>query len=302
MKIDFCVLSELGDAVTIRQPEAHVTSETGRLTDVILCPPRYLTPVPCCSVTRQSIRSGFETCRETAAMQHDQLTALLERHGVRCHMLTPAPDLPDMCFTRDIAVATPFGLIALHPATDHRRREVERLMLACHDWGIAVSRIGEGTIEGGDICIARDGLLLVGISGERTSREGLDAFAAPFRATGWDVLACPFNPDYLHLDTIFCMVSPDQAIGCVDLLDVAFVDELKQRGISILPAPISSAGGLGCNVLHLDDRTIVTSTSDRAVIALLQGAGYQVEAVDVSQFAACGGGIHCLVQPLRRLS
>ncbi len=279
----------------------YVAGETDLLTDVLLCPPRHLAPVPCCAVTRHHLDQGHVTRREEALRQHAALVEALERQKVRCHMLPPCADLPDMCFTRDVGVATPWGMVALNPAMAHRREEVDALIRACSGWGIPVRNIVEGTIEGGDICVARDGLLILGMSGERSSTAGVEAFAAPFRAAGWDVLICPFDADHLHLDTIFCMVDREEAIGCVELLDPAFVRAVEDRGISILPMPASLAASLGCNILSLGQRRILTSASDAIVTSMLRQAGYAVEAIEISQFAACGGGIHCLTQPLRRV-
>jgi N-dimethylarginine dimethylaminohydrolase len=216
-------------------------------------------------------------------------------------MLEPEMGLPDMCFTRDIAVATPFGQFALNPALPHRQTEVDAFVAACRRWQLPVRRITAGPIEGGDVCVARDGLLLVGMSGERSSAAGIDAFSGPFRAAGWEILTCPFDADYLHLDTIFCMLDTHEAIGCIELLDPTFVKAVAAHGINIIPAPTRSAASLGCNVLSLGNRRIVASTTDEIVIARLRSAGYFVDTVDISQFAACGGGIHCLTQPICRV-
>jgi N-dimethylarginine dimethylaminohydrolase len=207
-----------------------------------------------------------------------------------------------MCFTRDSGVSTPWGLVALNPAMPHRRAEVDALVSAAAHWRLPVRRITRGTIEGGDICIARDGLLILGRSGERSNEAGVDEFAAPFRAAGWDVLICPFDADHLHLDTIFCMVGQNEAIGCLDLLDPGFVAAVEARGIAILPMPAATAASLGCNILSLGQRRIIASAGEDRLAALLRARGYHVRQIDIAQFAACGGGIHCLTQPLRRIA
>jgi arginine deiminase len=301
MKVEFDLATSsglVGPCVSLSP--AFVSCETDRLTDVVLCPPHHLAPVPCCAVARTSLENGFSTRTAAALEQHAALVDLLREHGVRCHMLQPSPDLPDMCFTRDVGVATPFGLVALAPAMPHRQDEVAALTQACARWNVPVAQITRGTLEGGDICVARDGLLLIGMSGERSSAVGVEEFAAPFRKAGWEVVICPFHADHLHLDTIFCMLAEDQAIGCLELLDPAFVRAVGRHGISILPAPASAAARLGCNILSLGERCIIASDADVAVTEMLRKASYQVEVLDVSEFAACGGGIHCLTQPLRR--
>lgn len=300
MKLQFDTFPPFATQAVGEPLVANASSETGRLTDVVLCPPHYLAPVPCCAVTRESLASGFALKADRAKQQHAALVRVLRENGVACHMLKPKAGLPDMCFTRDIAVATPFGLRLLNPAMPHRKGEAVALAQTCREWGISVDPVDSGTIEGGDVCVARPGLLLVGTSGERTVPAAVESFAAPFRAAGWNVLVCPFHADHLHLDTIFCMVSPDEAIACIDLLDRDFVTQVEAQGIRILPVSPQMAATLGCNILSLGERHIVASDGSTEVITLLRDAGYRVTAVDVSEFTACGGGIHCLTMPLRR--
>lgn len=301
MKLQFDTFPPFATQAVGEPLVANASSETGRLTDVVLCPPHYLAPVPCCAVTRESLASGFALKADRAKQQHAALVRVLRENGVACHMLKPEDGLPDMCFTRDIAVATPFGLRLLDPAMPHRKGETVAFVQACREWGICVEPVASGTIEGGDISVARHGLLLVGTSGERTVLAAVESFAAPFRAAGWNVLVCPFHADHLHLDTIFCMVSPDEAIACVDLLDRDFVTQVEAQGINILPVSPQMAATLGCNIFSLGERHIVASQGSTEVIALLRDAGYRVTEVDVSEFTACGGGIHCLTMPLRRI-
>lgn len=84
------------------------------------------------------------------------------------------------------------------------------------------------------------------------------------------------------------------------MLDPAFLDAVRVQGISILPVPAASSASLGCNILSLGDRRIVAGADDAVVEETLRAAGYDLRMVDVSQFAACGGGVHCLTQPIHR--
>ncbi len=275
--------------------------ESRPLTDVLLCAPAYLEPVPCCSVTRESLRNGFATSRSAAARQHTALREALCASGVTCHSLPPEPGLPDLAFTRDVAVATPWGLVALNPALGHRSVEVDHFV----DWARRhaegpVARIRGGRIEGGDVCIARPGLLIVGVSGTRTDEDGAEAFAARFRMEGWDVLICPFDEHFLHLDTIFCMLDEDRALACLDALDDGFLEAVARRGIELLPVAYKDSRRLGCNVLSVDGRRIVAGSATPRVTATLRRHGYEVAEVELDQFSACGGGVHCLTMPLAR--
>ncbi|MGX7951164.1 dimethylarginine dimethylaminohydrolase family protein [Tsuneonella sp. HG249] len=300
MKMDFSAGTALTESRNT-QPFGHVRGETRRLTDVALCPPRYLAPVPCCSVTKESIREGFETDTARAVAQHSRLRKVLLDSGVACHSLPPATGHADMCFTRDVAAATPWGVVALNPALGHRSSEVDRFVAwASASLGEDVARIRDGHIEGGDICVARPGLLIIGVSGARTEQRGAEEFAAPFEAEGWDVVRCPFDEHFLHLDTIFCMLDERRALACVDVLDDDFLAEMAARQIELLPVSYKEARRLGCNVLSIDGRTIIAAAGAPRVSQMMRDRGFLVHELELDELTACGGGVHCLTLPLRR--
>jgi arginine deiminase len=301
MKTDFTCPAVAGPTAQIRAPFA-VRGETDRLTHVALAAPRHLEAVPCCSATRESLRAGFKTSPEIAVHQHQALRSVLAREGVICLDLPCSPDLPDQCFVRDVAVTTPWGLVALNPALPHRSPEVPRFLAwAGRLTNTRIDQITAGTIEGGDICVARPGLLIIGVSGERTTEAGAQEFAKPFRASGWDVLTYRFDPKFLHLDTIFCMVSPRMALACVEVLDQDFIEALVGQGIELLPVSYFHARKLGCNLLSIDAHTAVVSSGTPEVTTMLDKAGVRVLEVDIGQLTSCGGGIHCLTLPLVRV-
>ena len=49
------------------------------------------------------------------------------------------------------------------------------------------------------------------------------------------------------------------------------------------------------------DGRIVSPADNRRLNGVLEAAGYEVIAVDIDQFARCGGGVHCLTMPLARI-
>lgn len=290
-----------GGAEVRSRIEARVFAETDPLTDVLLCPPSYLSPIPCCAVTRSSLRRGHATSRQAAMRQHRALAATLTGLGVTCHFLDPASELPDLCFTRDVAGTTPWGVSLLNPAKSHRASEVAQIATCLRDLVASpLSTVDDGHIEGGDVCIARDGLLIVGISGERTTARGAEAFARRFRRSGWQVVFCPFDAHFLHLDTIFCMAGPDTALAHVEALDAEFLATVAALGIEIVPVTYDEVQSLGCNILSVDGRAVIAGSAAPRVNRMLRQAGFVVHELDVSEMTACGGGIHCLTMPLRR--
>lgn len=298
MKLDFAGALTGG---TPREQLIGVSGEAHRLTDVLLCPPTYLEAVPCCSVTRESLCDGFVPSIVEATRQHRALELALSTEGVRVSQLMAQPGLPDMCFVRDAAVMTPWGLLGLNPAAEHRSLETAYALVHARNAKIpTLGQIEVGTVEGGDVCIARSGLLIVGWSGERTSERGAEAVCELFGAAGWKTMTYRFDPHFLHLDTQFCMIDDDLALACVDVLHDDFLRTMTAEGIELIPVSYKEARRLGCNLLSLGARRVVASAANVRITRELRRRGVKVTSVDVSQFERCGGGIHCLTMPIAR--
>jgi len=299
MKLEFS--GGTAGALQRQSQTAGVWSESDRLTEVLLCRPTYLEAVPFCSVTRESLCDGFAPSIVEATRQHMMLEAILEANGIATRLLPAQPGMPDLCFTRDSAVMTPWGLLGLNPASPHRRLEPAQMMVFARNAKLpTLGTIEIGTVEGGDVCIARDGLLVVGWSGERTSQRGAEAVCELFAAAGWRTMTYRFDPHFLHLDTQFCMVDDDLALACVDVLHDDFLRAMTAEGIEMIPVSYKEARRMGCNLLALGGRRVIASAGNIRVAAELRRHGVRVEMVEVSQFERCGGGVHCLTMPIAR--
>lgn len=278
-------------------------SETGVLRDVLLASPAHLEAVPCCAVTRASLRDGFTACRQTALRQHAALAYALREEGVRVVPVPAVEGLADLAFVRDAVTISPWGLIRLSPAAAHRRPEGEHVAQTAAMWGVPVISpdYEGGTIEGGDVCILRPGVVAIGTSGERTDARGARVLADLFEAQGWEVVLCPFDPHFLHLDTQFCLLDGGTALACRDVLSDCFLEAIDRLGITLLPATYKEVQALGCNVVSLGERRVVSAAHNARINGMMQDAGYRVIPVELDQFTRCGGGPHCLTMPLRRI-
>ena len=278
-----------------------VDSEYGRLEAVLLADPRHLALVPCNSISNEALRGGHKTCLDRAARQHAGLVAALRGEGVDVRLVPADTGLPDLAFTRDTSLMSPWGLIGLRPGASHRVREVDAVLDAAAGAGVPVlGRIEHGCIEGGDVAILRPGLVLIGISGTRTDEAGAHALGSIFRRKGWQVVTHRFDPHFLHLDTLFCMADSNLALACTDALDESLLARLEDWGIDLMPVAYKEARKLGCNLLSLGDKRVITAGTCSRIDVELACRGYRSIAVDLSEFTACGGGVHCLTMPLRR--
>ncbi len=279
-----------------------VDSEYGRLTDVMLSVPRHLEIVPCNAVSIENHRNGITCSPDVAVEQHARLVRAFEAEGVRCHFVSPLPDLPDLSFTRDTTLMTPWGLIGLRPAVGHRLPEVAHVRRAAEAWGVPMlGTIDEGRVEGGDICLLRPGVVVIGCSGERTDRVGAQALARVFEARGWRAILTGFDPRFLHFDTQLTMLDRGRALAFVEGLAADFLGELEALGIEIVPSHYDEVQKLGSNLLSLGGGRLLSPADNERVNAELEQLGYRVIRVEIDQFTRCGGGMHCLTMPLARL-
>jgi N-dimethylarginine dimethylaminohydrolase len=279
-----------------------VDSEYGRLLDVMLSGAPHLEVLPVNAVAIEAMSNGLACCPVEAEMQHRALARALDAEGVRCHFVPSREDMPDLSFTRDATTMTPWGLLELAPAVEHRAAEAAHVIRSAANWGVPIlGRLPEGKAEGGDICVARPGLVIIGWSGERTDEAGSKSLASLFESRGWRAIRYRFDPHFLHLDTHFTMVDRNLAVGCVEHLSAEFLAEIARLGIEVIPVGYEEVQRLGANILSLGDNRVLSSADNHRLNRELERRNIKVVPVEIGQFVRCGGGIHCLTMPLSRL-
>jgi N-dimethylarginine dimethylaminohydrolase len=301
---DLAAARQGGSRTLPAQPRTRwgVDSEYGVLRDVMICEPDHLEVIPCNTVARDSLAQGLACCPDEAARQHRLFASTLAGEGVRCHLVPPSPGFADLAFTRDSTLMTPWGLLELNLAERHRTGEGAHVAAAAARWGVSLlGSLGEGRIEGGDVCLVRPGIAAIGWSGGRTDDAGALALARFFQAHGWRTILTRFHRHFLHLDTLFTMLDRDRAVGCIEALEPDFLAEIAALGISIVPVSEAEVARLGANIFSLGAGRLLTSRENGRLNDELTRLGYLVTALDIGQFTRCGGGMHCLTMPLARL-
>ncbi len=285
----------------------RVLSETGRLREVLVCPPDHYRWLPTNSISRRTLAEGRQGAAPAhLAAQHGELCAALTQAGVLVRRIAPEPHLPYMAYTRDGAVVTHRGPVLCQLERPQRRGEYAPLLDFFAGAGAAFWRKSSaGTLEGGDVHVLRDGLAVIGCSGDgaaggRTDEAGAAQLADWLRTEGWEVRIEPFAEHFLHLDVLFCMAAPGLALACADVLGEDFVGWLAGRGVRCVPVSYRDAMRLGCNVLALGDGRVVSARESRAVNAALRAEGLAVLDPALDLFTSGGGGPHCLTCPLSR--
>ena len=226
--------------------------------------------------------------------------------------------LPNLFFPRDIGMVV--GGHAVVGSMRYGTRWTEELLIktlfafhpALGNAGIlydgSEERRGNFTLEGGDVHVLREDLLLVGFS-ERSSPGALDRLAdAVFDATGIRdviVVVMPNNPTAIHLDMLFsqvdrelCLVYPPSFLGPERLTilhrekgasGVREPDDLfsalKSVGLPLTPVLTGGSRRLtqereqwasGCNALAVAPGVIVSYARNEETLRQLQSAGFAV--------------------------
>ena len=282
-------------------PPWTVASETGRLTEVLLCPPDHYCWIPSNAIARRTLAAGRQPDLQGLQAQHRELVGALEQAGVQVHRLPPEPHLPYMAYTRDSVVVTHRGPVLCQLERPQRRGEYAPIL----DWHAAQGsrfwrKSSAGTLEGGDVHILRPGLAVIGASGGRTDLAGAGQLAGWLRAEGWEVRIEPFDEHFLHLDVLFCMAAPGLAVACLEALPEEFAAWLGAHGVRCLPVSYRETMRLGCNILALGGDRVISAAESRGLNAALRAEGLTVLDPALALFTAGGGGPHCLTCPLAR--
>jgi dimethylargininase len=232
---------------------------------------------------------------EVALAQHEAYCAALRRCGLELIVLEADSRYPDGCFVEDAAVVTPCGAILTRPGAPSRQGEAGafRDTLARFFPGHAAIA-SPGTLEGGDICEA-DGHYLIGVS-ERTNEEGARQLAEWLAGLGYTSACVDIRGrrDILHLKSgIAYLGEPPHGAGAGGTLVVweALADHPALAGYHLIRVP--PAESYAANCVRVNEHVLLPAGYP-GVQAALADAGYDVIALEVSEYRKMDGGLSCL--------
>lgn len=177
-------------------------------------------PEACKSLRNLSPRSLAVQLIEGVPMEKNNLTRFLDYERYSIH------PLPNFFFTRDASFSLNKKVMISKMANVVRDREalIMEAIFKLHpafktetiDPVMLFDKTGRGTLEGGDIIVAREDILLVGI-GNRSSTEGIDSIIEYFKTKPGVkhilVQELPLTPEsFIHLDMTFTFLDKDQCM------------------------------------------------------------------------------------------
>ncbi|WP_390629056.1 dimethylarginine dimethylaminohydrolase family protein [Bacillus litorisediminis] len=270
-------------------------SEYDPLKSVILCEPQYMTIRQVINDTQKKFKDvGIHI--ETAMKQHKQLVQTLRDHDIDVTLLPPRRKFPEQVFTRDIGFTLGGIIYVADMAHDVRKGEEQMLKHWLEDQEISYFNLVGNHIEGGDVLIDRE-TIYIGIS-NRTDQETIQYLQSIIR--DFEVVAVPFTEKYLHLDCVFNIISPKEALFFPEAFTQKEIDFLASR-YELIEVNGEEQFQLGTNVLSIGNKKILSLPVNTEVNSELRKRGYEIIEVDITEIIKSGGSFRCCTMPLLRV-
>jgi dimethylargininase len=217
-----------------------------------------------------------------AIAQHKAYRELLAELGARVVALPAEQGLPDAVFVEDAAVVLDEIAVIANMGAASRRPEVASVAEALGRYRPLQFMKAPATLDGGDVMrIGRT--LFVGLS-RRTNREGLERLSDLVRPHGYQVHPVEVK-GCLHLKSA-CSYVGDNTV----LVNRSWIDVEPFRGFELLD--VAEDEPAAANALLLKD-VVVLPESFPKTRALLEGRGFRVRTVDVSELQKAEAGVTC---------
>jgi dimethylargininase len=220
-------------------------------------------------------------------------TRAMQQHAAYCQALRDCrmevitlsvnERLPDSVFIEDTAIVLDEIAIICSMGAGSRREEPTGIEPVLRQYR-HVERIElSATIEGGDVLrVGRT--LLVGRSC-RTNAAAVALLAGIVGHYGYKVVPVPVR-GCLHLKTA-CTALPDGRL----LANREWIDQKTLGDYDVLDVPINEPWG--ANVLPARNQVLLPAAHKETAEAL-EGEGFSVQPIDLSEFAKAEGGVTCL--------
>ena len=240
-------------------PSAWCRSEYDPLQMVLLCPPDYMEIKEVINdVQKKYLKENINV--DKALQQHKQFVKALQENGVETALINPSEQFPEQVFTRDIGFTVGDTVFIGEMASDIRQGEEVELQKWLQSQHIRSQQLGSHRVEGGDVIIDQD-TIFVGIS-SRTSHHAIQELRK--KLPDFEIVPIAFNEKYLHLDCVFNILSPTEALIFPEALNPETVAMLAER-YTLIRVDAKEQFALGTNVLSIGDRRVFSQPQNTNV-------------------------------------
>lgn len=270
------------------------TSEYHPLKKVVLASPTYMTIKEPINATQEKyMEENIDT--KKAEQQHANFVNKLEEHGIEVVLLPPLKKFPEQVFTRDIGFTLGSHVFVSDMAHHVRKGEENTFLTWLNREKISYTNLKGDNIEGGDVLIDEN-TIYVGVS-NRTNRNAIEHLQSLLPT--YEVIPVPFTHTYLHLDCVFNILSPSEALIFRGEIDMN-IEKLLAERYDLIEVSKEEQATLGTNVLSIGNKNVFSLPINQGVNKDLKRRGYNVIEVDITEIIKSGGSFRCCTLPLKR--
>lgn len=299
----------------------HVTSETGRLREVILGLPYSNGPAPSLDETfdsksYESVKNGVYPAEADIIREMEAFEAVLKKYGVIVHRPALVPNC-NQVFSRDVGFVIDDKIIVSNIIPD-RQEEIDAYETIY--WRIHyrdIYNLPESVhVEGGDVVLFQGNILIGQYSFEdypelktaRTNRLAVDYLRMIFP----DKTIMPLNlrksdtdprEGILHLDCTFMPVGREGIIiyrdGFMNPRDADRLIEMAGRE-NAFEITQEEMYWMNSNIFSISEDIVVVEEHFTRLKEWLEGRGITVETVPYREISKMGGLLRCSTLPLVR--
>jgi len=221
---------------------------------------------------------------ENALLQHQAYVSALEQCGLDVTVLPPDEAFPDSTFVEDAALLTPRCAVATRPGAPSRQGEAAVMKGTVRQFFDHVEEIvAPGTLDAGDVMMVGDHYY-IGLS-DRTNTSGADQLIEILSNHGMSGSVVRLE-SVLHLKTGVAYLEHGNLLACGE-----FLSKPEFRSFNLLK--IDEDESYAANSVWINDKILTPKGFPKAQ-SLIERAGYETIAVDVSEFRKLDGGLSCL--------
>jgi len=269
-------------------------SEYDPLKKVVLAPPVFMSiKEPINAIQKRYFQENINP--KIAEQQHSIFVETLKKNDVEVILLPPDEKYPEQVFTRDIGFTLGNHIFVSEMAHDVRKGEEQSFLKWLNETKITYTNLKGDKIEGGDVLI--DGNSIYAGVSNRTNKHAIKDLQELLPT--YEVIDIPFTDTFLHLDCVFNILSPTEALIYPGEIEKKKEKHLAER-YSLIEVSTEEQATMGTNVLSIGDKKIISLPMNKGVNKELEKRGYTVIEVDISEIIKSGGAFRCCTLPILR--
>jgi arginine dihydrolase len=265
----------------------------------LVCPPKYFDVIDQKNPYMSKERA---VDRAKARSQWENFCSVLQQSGCELETIEPVAGLEDMVFAANqvfVGEKPGYGkfVVPSRMVYESRQREVPfyAQWFRDHDYRVIEIDFGEDYLEGhGDLLWHPDGSRIYGGYGFRSTRGGVEKFAAAMSEMGIPVVPLGLVDSYCyHLDTCLCPLNHEAALIFAGAYCAAALASIHKHWNRIHLLDADEAHHFMGNGIVVNDRYITPRMSPQ-LRAILHQEGLTPVVVETSEFEKAGGSVSCL--------